>query len=52
MAAKAQEEDDAINAMYGVSPRDGDTSLTPEQVRFATAPENKNSWRPRLMYDA
>ena len=52
MAAKAQEEDEAINALYGVSPRDGDTSLTPDQVRFATAPENKNSWRPRLMYDA
>lgn len=52
MAAKAQEDDDAINAMYGVSPRDGDTSLTPEQVRFASAPENRNSWRPRLMYDA
>ena len=52
MAAKAQEEDEAINALYGVSPRDGDTSLTPEQVRFASAPENRNSWRPRLMYDA
>lgn len=52
MAAKSQEGDEAINAMYGVSPRDGDTNLTPDQVRFSDPLENRNSWRPRLMYDA
>lgn len=52
MAASAQEEDEAINAMYGVSPREGDTSLTPAQMRFTTPVESRNSWRPRLMYDA
>ena len=52
MQAKAQEDDEAINALYGVSPREGDTNLTPEQVRFTEPMEDRNSWRPRLMYDA
>ena len=52
MAAKGAEDDEAINALYGVSPRKGDTSLTPEQIRFSTPMETRNSWRPRLMYDA
>lgn len=52
MAAKAQEDDEAINALYGISPRDGDRNLTPDDVRFASAPEGRNSWRPRLMYDS
>ena len=52
MQAKAQEGDDAINAMYGVSPSGDYANLTPEQMRFTEPMESRNSWRPRLMYDS
>lgn len=51
MAAKAQGDDEAINALYGISPNGDHKNLTPDQVRFTEPLENRNSWRPRLMYD-
>ena len=52
MAAQRAEDEDPINAMYGVSPDDRYASLTPDQVRFTSEPTSRSSWRPRLMYDA